>query len=97
MSGRAPDPSCVNSSDRRAWHPFGSADSFGWLLDFRSQRNSVVATRCAAVEDGRGLAKLPLLCQCGLEVAKGICGTVFPVEFKNTSSGVDGYQRKGCI
>ena len=97
MSGGGPDPSCVNSNDRRVWGSFGSAYCFGLLLDFKSQCNSVVATQRAAVEDGGSWQSCLFLPQCSLEVAEANCGTIFLIELKNARSGVDGYQRKGCI
>lgn len=62
-----------------------------------SQHSSVVATLRAAVEDGEGWQSCLFLPQHGLELAEANCGTIFPIELRNTRSGVDEYQRKGSI
>lgn len=65
-----------------------------WLT---SEQSNVVAAQCAAMEDGVGWQSCLFIPQHSLEVAEASCGTVFAIELENISSGVDEYQRKGCI
>lgn len=56
-----------------------------------------MAAQCAAMEDVVGWQSCLFTPQHSLEVAEASCGTVFAIELENISSGVDEYQRKGCI